>query len=77
MPVGIELPFLAREPAQQAALDGAEVGADENVARTRAQCRSRKLRGDTERIAVARELGAIAGDQGIDQMDRVFGIIAA
>jgi hypothetical protein len=47
------------------------------VARTRAQCCSGQLRGDTERIAVARELGAIDGNQGIDQMNRVFGIIAA
>src|SRR5262249_48862801 len=74
-PKVIQLPRLAGEPGGDPGLDGAEVDADQLAPRVRAQRRARQLADDLERVAVARQLGVVAGDDRVDQGGRQLGVI--
>src|SRR6516165_517549 len=71
-----ELPRLAGEPCRDPALDRTEVYADEDMPRRGAERGTGKLGRDRKRIAPAGKLGVVAGNERVDQISRVFGIVA-
>src|SRR5215831_9218979 len=75
-PEGIELPSLAGEPCIDPAFDCAKISTNEHMPGSGAQRCARQFADHFERIAPVGKLGAVAGEQRVDQGAGKFVIVA-